>query len=60
MYQQFPTKITDLVKTYNIIPEERVDEMLSWFHEVEDRHIDGSVSQKNKNAEINLNSLLKM
>ncbi len=31
MYQQFPTKITDLVKTYNIIPEERVDEMLSWF-----------------------------
>ena len=43
MHPQFPTKVTDLIKTYDIIPDERVDEMLSWFKKVEDRHIDGSV-----------------
>tara|TARA_B100001250_G_scaffold89717_1_gene74438 strand:+ start:72 stop:719 length:648 start_codon:yes stop_codon:yes gene_type:complete len=50
-YPQFPNKVTDLVKTYKIIPDKRVDEMLSWFHEVEDRHIDGSVSQKTWNTD---------
>lgn len=44
---QFPTKTTDLIKTYNIIPDDRVDQMLSWFHAVEDRHIDGSVGEGN-------------
>ena len=42
---QFPTKTTDLIRTYNIIPHKRVDEMLDWFHSVD--HIDGSVGKSN-------------
>tara|TARA_Y100000004_G_C8886588_1_gene400067 strand:- start:59 stop:643 length:585 start_codon:yes stop_codon:yes gene_type:complete len=33
----------DLIKTYNVLSKEECVDIISWFHEVEDRHVDGAV-----------------
>ena len=33
----------DLIKVYNVLSEEECEDIIEWFWEVEDRHVDGAV-----------------
>ena len=43
----------DLIKVYNVLSKEECDDIIEWFWEEEDRHVDGAVYGKPSNDRLN-------
>ena len=50
-------KTNDLIKVYNVLTEDECKDIIDWFWEEEDRHVDGAVY--GRPADVRQNHVLK-